>query len=205
MSQKPVPKHLAVGVPKSAACLATVSAKADRLLVTPSPTPSPKTKRSVWNAWWGPISSRDSIVFYANILPRVSAAVTSMKKAFYPGMVDLGRMRPATGARTVSSRAVDRTHGKALSHSATLGRERIPFSLRRIFPREKKTTDPGAGRDEALLTNPTILGWSRREWKGLLIVFFCRIVPFLPLSSSLTPLRIVICRELFEILLISAM
>jgi len=33
-----------------------------------------------------------------------------MKKAFYPGMAGLGRMRPAKGVtRTVSSRALDQT------------------------------------------------------------------------------------------------
>ncbi|KAF7969276.1 hypothetical protein HWV62_27803 [Athelia sp. TMB] len=60
------------------------AAKAQRLLVTPSPTPSPKSQKLT--------------------LERLSPG---MKKAFYPGMAHIGRLRPKDAPRTVSSRVMD--------------------------------------------------------------------------------------------------
>ncbi|KIM87196.1 hypothetical protein PILCRDRAFT_86241 [Piloderma croceum F 1598] len=65
---------------------------ASRLPVTPSPTPSPRTRK----------------IGMEHLSP-------SMKKAFYPGMAGLGRMRPAKGVtRTVSSQALDQTTWQGL-------------------------------------------------------------------------------------------
>ena len=82
-----------------------------------------------------------------------------MKKAFYPGMVDLGRMRPATGARTVSSRAVDQDTWQGLVSFRDTGSGTDTIFATQDLPQreeDKQTQEPVAS--EGPSTNANYFG-----------------------------------------------
>jgi hypothetical protein len=107
---------------------ASSSANADQPHITPSPTPSLKTKIAL-----------DRVVIFHFLLNSSSLVMLirtlqsgSKKKAFYPGMAGLGRLRSQKDSvRTVSSRAADQNTWQGLiSFNDTISGQATSFSTR---------------------------------------------------------------------------